>query len=134
MRSMNSGPKIRTLGFGQGHAALDGGGVKAKIERHGDGTAAQDAEIDRQPLDAVGHQVNHAVALGDAAGDQGVGQLVGLGVKCPPGQGDASFAAGSRSIRAVSAAYMRALRARISVISMAEHLVRMESAWAWAGP
>ncbi len=80
--------------FGQGCAPLDGGRHEPEIQRNRPGAGFQYAEVDRQPLDAIGHQLHHPIAFVDAQSDQGLRQSVGLPVKGLPRQGKPSVLAG----------------------------------------
>ena len=57
----------------------------AEVQRDGDRTCLEHAEIDRQPIEAVHEQDRDLVALDDAAREQEIRDAVGLFVKYSPG-------------------------------------------------
>ena len=70
---------------GQLDAVLDLLGSVAEVQRDGDGSGLQNAEIDGQPLQAVHQQDSHLVPLLHPAGEEHVGHPVGLLVEDAPG-------------------------------------------------
>ena len=78
-------PEYDGPGFGGFRAAQNRLGHEPEIERYRPGTGAQNAEITWQPFDTVHHQVHDPLAPCDAAGQQGLSDLIGLVVKGRPG-------------------------------------------------
>ena len=78
------GAEYHGPGLGRLGAASNGFGHEAEIERHGPGPGAQDPEIDREPLEAVHHQVHHALARLDTPHHKRLGHFVGQAVEVAP--------------------------------------------------
>ena len=57
---------------------------KTKVERNGPGAGAKDSEIDGQPLDTIGHQMDDPVPFFNSPGNKTLGHLIGLIVECFP--------------------------------------------------
>ncbi len=79
------GTEDQDIGLSQLHAVLDLIRAVAEVQGHRDGAGLEDAEIDRQPVQAVHKKDRHLVALDDAAGNEHVGDAVGLFVEDRPG-------------------------------------------------
>jgi hypothetical protein len=62
--------------FGRQNAVGNCVGIEAKIERSHPGAGAQNAKINRQSPDAIGHQLNHLGTVTNPAHPQGLGHAI----------------------------------------------------------
>ncbi len=90
------GTEYEKVGIGFFNAVFDLLSGVAEVERNRDRACLEDAEIDRQPLEAVHQQDGDLVALADASCEQQVGEAVRLDVKLTPGELLAERAAACR--------------------------------------
>ena len=75
----------QVIHVGQLQAVLDLLSRVAEIQGHGHGAGFQDPEVDGKPLQTVHEQDGHLVPLVHVAGQQKIGQPVGLAVELRPG-------------------------------------------------
>ncbi len=75
-------------------AAGDGRPQKAEVQRRGPGPGAKNAEVDGQPFQTVGHELDHFFARPDPPVQQGVGQGAGFPVEIGPGDGPPEISLG----------------------------------------
>ena len=80
---LNFGTHLKNESFGFGGVGAVGNrfGNKSKIQWHCPGSGPEYAEISREPLDAVHHQMNDAIALLYPSCHQGLSYGVGLAVE-----------------------------------------------------
>ena len=78
------GTEEQNIHIGKAHAIADFLGGIAEVQRHSDGAALQNAEINGQPLQTVHQQDADLLTTADAAAQQQIGNTVGLFVKDRP--------------------------------------------------
>ncbi len=88
-------PEEQRVHVGQVGAVLDLVGGIAVVHGHHQRAGLEDAEVQRQPLQAVHQQYGHLVALFDAAAGEQVGAPVGLFVEHGPGDLPAELLGGA---------------------------------------
>ena len=78
-------PENQHVAFGKLQAVFNFTRGIAEVHRHHHGAGFQNAEIDRQPVEAVHHQNRYLAALADIVAAQHIGNPVGFLVKNRPG-------------------------------------------------
>ena len=78
------------LGVGRLGAPTSFGGVEAVVQRHRPSPRAQDAEVGREPFEAIFEEEDHTVALAHTPGAEASGEAVRLAVELGPGDGAAA--------------------------------------------
>ena len=88
-------PKYDCFGGYRFYTAFNSGGIKTKIEWNRPCTSAKYPEIDGQPFETVGHQMDDPILFLNSPGDEELGHLIGLIVKFLPG----NFPAGKKPFK-----------------------------------